>query len=172
VADPGPHGERDNQRNETRTHVLLFVGGYLLFGLLLWLILDLYIAPRDSADKMSLIQALALIMAGGAGAIGIYFTWRGQRLTERAQEENQKNTQEQLSNAQEQLRIAQVVQEENQRNTQEELRLTREGQITERFTKAIDQLGSGSQETRLGGFTPSNESPRSPRKNTGPLWRS
>jgi hypothetical protein len=48
-------------------------------------------------------------MAGVAGAIGIYFTWRGQRLT--------------------------------QESTQEELRITREGQITERFTRAIDQLG-------------------------------
>ena len=32
-------------------------------------------------------------------------------------------------------------------------RLHREGQVTERFTRAIEQLGSDSLEIRLGGFT-------------------
>jgi hypothetical protein len=68
-------------------------------------------------------------MAGVAGGIGIYFTWRN------------------LSNAQDQLK-----------NTQEQLKLTREGQITERFTKAIDQLGDAYDdgkpriEIRIGGI--------------------
>lgn len=115
---------------------------YILLGILLWLALDLYIKPGDdSTKKKDLIQALSLIMAGVAGVIGIYFTWRGQRLSQRAQEENQRNTQAQLRNAQEQLR-----------NAQEELSLTREGQITERFTRAIDQLGNGSLEIKLGGI--------------------
>jgi hypothetical protein len=73
-------------------------------------------------------------MAGVAGAVGIYFTWRGQRLAREAQEENQSNTQAQLENA------------------QEELRLTRQGQMTERFTRAIEQLGSDKLEIRLGGI--------------------
>jgi hypothetical protein len=74
-------------------------------------------------------------MAGVAGAIGIFFTWRGQRLTREEQEENQKAT-------------------------QEELQLARQGQITDRFTKAIDQLGKTDdnnppnkiEEIRLGGI--------------------
>lgn len=121
---------------------------YILLGILLWLALDLYIKPGDdSTKKKDLIQALSLIMAGVAGVIGIYFTWRGQRLSQRAQEENQRNTQAQLRNTQEQLR-----------NAQEELSLTREGQITERFTRAIDQLGATDDngyprlEIRLGGI--------------------
>ena len=58
------------------------------------------------------------------------------------------------------------------------LQVNREGQITERFTRAIEQLGathgdnSDNLELRLGGSTPSNASPGSPRKITGPLWRS
>jgi hypothetical protein len=38
------------------------------------------------------------------------------------------------------------------KSTEENLRLTREGQITERFTRAIDQLGSEKLEIRLGGI--------------------
>jgi hypothetical protein len=119
--------------------------GIALFGLFLGLILDWYIDPQTSTQKKDLVQALGLITAGVAGAVGIFFTWRGQernqrntqeqfRLTRRSQEQNQKSTQAQLENA------------------QEELRLTRQGQITERFTRAIDQLGSEKLEIRLGGI--------------------
>ena len=151
------------------SQVLFFVGGlavYLLLGFLLWWLLQRYVDPnaikdpsREATAKKDLLQALGLIMAGVAGAIGIYFTWRGQRLTQEAQEENQRNTQKQLANAQEQLNLARLSQEENQKSTQaqlenarEELRLTRQGQITERFTRAIDQLGNSSREIRLGGI--------------------
>ena len=133
------------------------VGGlaiYLLFGIVLWWVLDHYIDPSAFEDskkataKKDLIQALGFIMAGVAGAVGIFFTWRNLQqsqaslmLTQRTQEENQRSTQAQLSNAEEQLK-----------NAQEELRLTREGQITERFTRAIDQLGGERLEIRLGGI--------------------
>jgi hypothetical protein len=109
------------------------------------LILDWYIDPQTSTQKKDLVQALGLITAGVAGAVGIFFTWRGQ-------ERNQRNTQEQF-------RLSRQSQEQNQRSTQaqlanaqEELRLTRQGQITERFTRAIDQLGSEKLEIRLGGI--------------------
>jgi hypothetical protein len=76
-------------------------------------------------------------------SVGIFFTWRGQ-------ERNQKNTQEQL-------RLSRRSQEQNQQSTQaqlenaqKELRLTRQGQITERFTRAIEQRGSEKLEIRLG----------------------
>ncbi len=100
----------------------------------LWFVLDSYIDPKTSAQKKDLVQALGFITAGVAGAVGIFFTWRGQRITQRDQERNQKNIQDQL---------------EQSRN---ELDITRRGQITERFTQAIDQLGSESLEIRLGGI--------------------
>ena len=65
--------------------------------------------------------------------MGIFFTWRGQRIT-----------QESLQDTRE--------------NSEENLRLAREGQITERFTRAIDQLGATDEannkklEIRLGGI--------------------
>jgi hypothetical protein len=141
------------------------------------LILNWYIDPQTSTQKKDLVQALGLITVGVAGAIGIVFTWRGQRLAREAQEDNQNNTLTQLRNAQDQLELARQSQENNQKNTQEqlrlsrqsqeqnqkstqaqlenaqeELRLTRQGQITERFTRAIDQLGTEKLEIRLGGI--------------------
>jgi hypothetical protein len=135
----------DKWHDRTRYQILLFAVGIALFGLVLGLILDWYIDPQSSTQKKDLVQALGLITAGVAGAVGIYFTWRGQ-------ERNQRNTQEQF-------RLTRQSQEQNQKSTQaqlenaqEELRLTRQGQITERFTRAIDQLGSEKLEIRLGGI--------------------
>lgn len=125
---------------------------YILLGIILWGVLDWYINPQDSTEKKDLIQALGLIMAGVAGAIGIFFTWRSQRITKRAHDDNQDAVREQLE-------LTRQSQDRNQKNTvqqlentQEELRLTREGQITERFTRAIDQLGNDSLEIKLGGI--------------------
>jgi len=129
----------------------LFVGGlalYILLGLFLWWLLQRYVDPsaiknpsKEATAKKDLLQALGLIMAGVAGAIGIYFTWRGQRITQDNLQQNQENTLAQLENAQRGLDI------------------TREGQITENFTRAIDQLGkteddgkTKSLEIRLGGI--------------------
>lgn len=122
------------QMEKTWVQGLVFVGGvlvYLLLGLVLWWVLDQYIKPQDSGEKKDLIQALGLIMAGLAGIVGIYFTWRN------------------LSNAQDQLS-----------STQDQLQLARQGQITDRFTQAIDQLGKSDdkdppnkiEEIRLGGI--------------------
>src|SRR5215204_1888454 len=133
------------------SQVLLFVGGlalYILLGLFLWWLLQRYVDPsaiknpsKEATAKKDLLQALGLIMAGVAGAIGIYFTWRGQRITQDNLQQNQENTLAQLENAQRGLDI------------------TREGQITENFTRAIDQLGKTEEdgktkclEIRLGGI--------------------
>jgi uncharacterized protein YjbI with pentapeptide repeats len=164
MTDPNPDKDRGEQQDEkwygkTLYQVLLFALGVAFFGLVLGWILDWYIDPTTSTAKKDLVQALGLITAGVAGAVGIYFTWRSQRLTRKAQEENQRNTLSQLKNAEEQLILSRQAQEDNQRNTQEqleqarnELDITRRGQITERFTHAIDQLGSESEEIRLGGI--------------------
>src|SRR5215218_3453534 len=139
MTDSKPPSNSEEPQNEkwydrTRYQVLLFVGGIVFFVLAGGWILDWYIAPKTSGQKKDLVQALGLLTAGVAGAVGIYFTWRGQRQAREAQEENQRTTQAQLENA------------------QEELQLTRQGQITERFTRAIDQLGNASLDVRLGGI--------------------
>jgi uncharacterized protein YjbI with pentapeptide repeats len=145
MTDSKPPSDSEERKDgkwydRTRYQVVLFVGGIVLFVLLAGLILHLYIEPKNSGQKKDLVQALGLITAGVAGAVGIYFTWRGQRQAREAQENNQRNTLEQL---------------EQSRN---ELTVNREGQITDRFTRAIDQLGkvddNGDRlfEIRLGGI--------------------
>lgn len=77
---------------------------------------------KDLADAENSYRAtLAQIFGGIAIAIGLYYTWR---------------------------RIG--IAEEDLKATQKTLEVAQEGQITERFTRAIDQLGSGKMEIRLG----------------------
>jgi hypothetical protein len=141
LVDPTLTEEREEQRNEkwferAEVQPLLITSGvliYILLGLVLWWVLDLYIDPQNSVQKKDLLQALGLIMAGLAGAVGVYFTWRNLTLTQRNIEDTRKVTQEQL-------------------------RLAEAGQVTERFTNAIKQLGEESEkgdprlEIRIGGI--------------------
>ena len=77
---------------------------------------------------------LAQVLGGAAIGISLYYTWRRIAIAE----EDLKTTQENLKTTQE---IAQ--------NT---LKTSQEGQINERFTRAIDQLGNDKMEIRLGGI--------------------
>jgi hypothetical protein len=68
---------------------LAFVGGialYILLGFVLWWLLDWYIDPGNAQElftaKRDLFQALGFIMAGVAGVVGVYFTWRNLRQTQ------------------------------------------------------------------------------------------
>ena len=65
---------------------------------LLFLLLNWYVAPTKPSQRKDLVLALAQILGGAALISGLYFTWRT-------------------------------------------LQVNREGQITDRFTRAIDQLG-------------------------------
>jgi hypothetical protein len=147
---------------DTKRAALAIAAGivvYLLVGLFLWWLLNVYIDPsaikepsKEATVKKELVQALGFIMAGLAGAIGIIFTWRnlqqGQanlRLTQEGLKQTQEGTQQSLQITREQLKLS-----------REEGQLSRQGQITERFTRAIDQLGAADAdgkpklETRLG----------------------
>lgn len=86
---------------------------------------------RDLADTENSYRiTLAQTFGGIAIAIGLYYTWRRIAIAE-----------EDLKATQENLKI-----------TQENLKVSQEGQITERFTRAIDQLGSDKLQIRLGGI--------------------
>jgi len=75
---------------------------------------------------------LAVFLTGAVAFIGLYLTRKN---TNEQLEQARKNTQDQLQQAQE-------SQERTQASAQETLRLTERGQLTERFTRAIDQLGA------------------------------
>jgi Pentapeptide repeats (8 copies) len=111
---------------------------------------DLSISQRQALVQglASAGQALAVLLTGAVGLIGLYLT--------------RQNTNKQLRQArestQEQLQQARESQERTQASAQETLRLTEQGQITERFTRAIEQLGATGDkgykklEIRLGGI--------------------
>jgi pentapeptide repeat protein len=69
-----------------------------LVVILLFLVLNWYVAPEKPGERKDLVLAVAQILGGTALLSGLYFTWRT-------------------------------------------LQVNREGQITDRFTRAIDQLG-------------------------------
>lgn len=147
MTDPGSPRDRYERQGQEKWYdrtlyqLLLLLGGTALFVLGLGLILDWYIAPQSSTQKKDLVQALGFITAGVAGAAGILFTWRGQRLAREAQEETRKSTQEQLELARQSQAQNQKATQAQLDNAQEEQRLVRQGQITERFNRALDQLG-------------------------------
>jgi hypothetical protein len=79
---------------------------------------------KDLAELEDKFRATLAQIIGGIGfLLGLYFTWRRITATDRN------------------LEIA-----------RESVRVDREGQITERFTRAIDQLGGDKLEIRLGGI--------------------
>ena len=162
-SDPaGPPDEQDPKKwfNKTWVQLVGVIGTIILFVLVAGLILDWYIAPNpgNSKAKRELVQALALLTAGVAGAFGIYFTWRGQRITREGQKKTQEDTEKQLQLTRDNLVSTQEDTAQQLRLTQQELHLTQQGQITERFTRAIEQLGATGDkgvrklEIRLGGI--------------------
>jgi hypothetical protein len=79
------------------------------------------------ANRIQVITTVVQALGGIAVLIGIYFAWANLKTTQEAQRDTQ--------------------------NSQKEtIQITNEGQITDRFTKAIDQLGSPQLELRLGGI--------------------
>jgi len=73
--------------------------------------------------RTSLLQAVA----GGAVLVGVLFTWQQQQATLQQQQATNRQIADQLT-------------------------ITRQGQVGERFSRAVDQLGSDSIDVRLGGL--------------------
>src|SRR5829696_7906628 len=110
---------------------------------LIWYLNPIFSAndKLSAADRKDLVQGFASVaqaaavgLAGAVGLVGLFFTWRS-------------------------LRQARESQAQTQIDTQRTLKLTEQGQITERFTRAIDQLGATDETTgkprleiRLGGI--------------------
>jgi uncharacterized protein YjbI with pentapeptide repeats len=132
------------------TIVLLAAG--LTVGLI-WYLSPILDAKTNLSitDRKDLVQGLASVaqaaavgLTGVAGFIGLAFTWRNIRQT-------RESTQDQLQQARE-------AQQQTYESTKRTLELTEQGQITERFTRAIDQLGATDDkgeyklEIRLGGI--------------------
>jgi len=115
--------------------LLVFLAVSFVCGLI-WYLIPIFSATDklSTSDRKNLVQgfasvaqAAAVLLAGAVGLGGLFFTWRS-------------------------LRQARESQDKTQENTQRTLQLTEQGQITDRFTKAIDQLESDRREVRIGGI--------------------
>jgi hypothetical protein len=107
------------------------VVGVVALLVLLFLILNWYVAPTKPSERKDLVLALAQILGGTALLSGLYFTWRT-------------------------------------------LQVNREGQITDRFTRAIDQLGKVEDgqklfEIRVGGIYALERIARESEEDYGPI---
>jgi hypothetical protein len=93
-----------------------------LLAFLAWV----YIGPTTTAEKKDFLQLITQILGGLVLLVSLIFTWWNLSLTQRAANQN-------LENARETLRV------------------TQEGQVTDRFLRAVDQLGNKDKiELRLG----------------------
>jgi hypothetical protein len=92
-----------------------------------------FVAPTTPTERKDLVQAVGVLLAATAGLVGLFFTAQNVRTNQRT------------------LQV-------NLENTQRTLELTEQGQLTERFTRAIEQLGETDDkgkpklELRLGGI--------------------
>jgi hypothetical protein len=123
---------------------------------------ELKIADRLKAEsdiRTTLLQALgALVVLAGAVT-----TWRQFRLSQeqlqvtlaRDRDElrlGQEQLQVTLARDRDELRLGQEQLQATLARNREEFHLSQEGQVTERFTRAIDQLGNATLDVRLGGI--------------------
>lgn len=106
--------------------ILLFV--LALWKIPKWQVAELGLTVRERIGlENDARTTLAQILGGAVLLVGLIFTWRTVRATER----NIRMTQE---------------------STARNLEILQKGQITERFTRAVDQLGSDKLQIRLGGI--------------------
>jgi hypothetical protein len=89
----------------------------------------------DKAKAINDVRATLLQGIGGAVLLlGAYFTYR------------------QLQTGREQLEVARQQSQVTAEQAREQLAIAQQGQVTERFTRAVDQLGSERLDVRLGGI--------------------
>ena len=133
--------------------IAVIVLGLGLFTFMLWRLPKWQVSGvQDLKDRLDVEnaarQTLAQIVGGVVLIAGLFFTWAN-------------------------LQIAQETAAKSQETATMNLELSREGQITDRFTKAIAQLGDTERlAVRLGGSMLWSGLPESQKKITGRLWKS
>jgi Pentapeptide repeats (8 copies) len=98
----------------------------IAFACLVAFLAWIYVAPATTAEKKDFLQLITQIFGGIVLLVSLIFTWWNLNLTQRAANQN-------LENAHETLKV------------------TQEGQVTDRFLRAVEQLGNKDKiELRLG----------------------
>ncbi|KKG52361.1 pentapeptide repeat-containing protein [Methanosarcina mazei] len=98
-------------------------------------------ATQENDDRTTLVQ----IFGSVAILTGIYFAWENLTVAQTSLKNDQELSQKNI-------KVALDTLDSNIKNAQENLKVAQNGQITERFTRAVDQLGNKEMEIRLGGI--------------------
>jgi hypothetical protein len=159
AGEPGQEDTSSARKHGRKGSDRLLIGAAVIAAILVIVGLWWWVHPTGSTQKKDLVQATGLLLAALVGLGGLYFTSQNLRQardnTDRQLRQAREDTDKQLRQAREntdkQLEQARKSHEQTQR-------LTEQGQITERFTRAIEQLGAtiddGTErlEIRLGGI--------------------
>ncbi|MEV0976996.1 pentapeptide repeat-containing protein [Streptomyces sp. NPDC049915] len=144
------------QRRGAWWYVLTVLAGVALFAGLLFLLwqapwyLDrVQLGRLDEAPKATVVSgfrtAIAALMVASAGAVGLVFTARSLHYTRQALAHTREQDQEQLRLTQQSLALT-------REQHQDQANLTRDGQLNDRFGKAIELLASSRLPEQLGGI--------------------
>jgi uncharacterized protein YjbI with pentapeptide repeats len=118
-------------------------------------------ARREGRDKLqndartTLLQALAAVLVLTGAGVGAAVTLRQVRIGREQLELARKQAQQSDEHAREQLELARNQAQRSDERLREQIAVAQEGQITERFTRAVDQLGQPGPDrldVRLGGI--------------------
>src|SRR5665647_134134 len=103
-----------------------------------WQVSGINNSTVEAAQENQNRATLAQIFGGVAIGISLYYTWRKIAIAEK----DLHVTQENLIVAQDNLKVTQENLKVTHEIAQESLKISQEGQINERFTRGIDQLGN------------------------------
>lgn len=136
------------------------------FYALVWWVIN----PNSPEQRAEVVKTFTQIVGGLAVTIGVYFTWKNFEVNQKNQRINEQNQMENQKANRERERLTQEAQKETEqanRHREDQARLTqlelekanrlREQQAqeehrTERFAKAVEQLGNERIEVNLGGI--------------------
>lgn len=107
----------------------------------------------QNAARTSLLQALAALLVLGGASIGATVALQQVRVGREQLKQARQEAQKSDERTREQLELARQQAQDTAWQVREQLAVAREGQITERLTRAIDQLGETAKpEITLGGI--------------------
>jgi uncharacterized protein YjbI with pentapeptide repeats len=109
-------------------------------------------AKLQNDARTTLLQALAALLVLGGAGIGATVTLRQVRIAREGLEQARQQTQQSDEHAREQLELAREQARRSDERLSEQIAVAQQGQITERFTRSVDQLGNAQLDVRLGGI--------------------
>ncbi|MFE4682230.1 pentapeptide repeat-containing protein [Streptomyces sp. NPDC056721] len=113
---------------------------------------DRALQPADGVVITGVRTALVALGAGVVAGLGLYYTHRNHKLSQRQFEHSQEQFHKQHEQTAEQFRLAQEQFTATQARDREQTELSREGQVTGRYVEAIKLLASDNLAERLGGI--------------------